>query len=140
VPEYVSVLKQLIESPELCAVMGQAGRRRIVEHFTIDRMAGQMVELLNRAQELSRVSPRLGVGQGLGLECAALTIEYMRVEKMDDKLWELNEELEAIKSSLTWRIGQRVARSFPGRLIYRLMQTGMGKLQTLKGGDRAISE
>lgn len=84
---YVSVLKQLLESPELRASMGQAGRRRIVEHFTIDCMAERMVELLNRAQELSRASPRPAVGTGLGLECATLAIEYTRLEQFADRHW-----------------------------------------------------
>ena len=85
--EYVSALKQLLGSPELCASMGRAGRQRIVEHFTMDRMAGRMVELLSRARELSRVSPRPAVGQGLGLECATLAIEYTRLEQFADRHW-----------------------------------------------------
>jgi len=87
VQEYVSALKQLLESPELRVSMGQAGRRRIVEHFPIDRMAERMVELLNRAQELSRASPRPAVGKGLGLECATLAIEYTRLEQFADRHW-----------------------------------------------------
>jgi hypothetical protein len=80
-------LKQLLESPELRVSMGQAGRRRIVEHFPIDRMAERMVELLHRAQELSRVSPRPAVGKGLGLEYATLAIEYTRLEQFADRHW-----------------------------------------------------
>ena len=129
VQQYVSVLKQLIESPELRATLGQAGRRRIVAHFTIDRMAERMVELLNRAQELSRVSPRPAVGQGLGLECATLAVEYTRVEKIADEFWGLGQELNAIKSSLPWRVGRRVAHSLLGRLIYRVVRIAMGKLR-----------
>ena len=127
--EYVSVITQLILWPELRVSMGQAGRRRIVEQFTIERMAERMIELLNRAQELSRLSPRPAVGQGLGLECATLAVEYTRVEKIAIEIWGQGQELNAIKSSLTWRVGQRVARSLPGRLIYRVVRTVMGKLQ-----------
>ena len=87
VQEYVSALKQLLESPELRASMGQAGRRRIVEHFPIDRMAERMVELLSHAQELSKASPRPAVGKGLGLECATLAIEYTRLEQFADRHW-----------------------------------------------------
>jgi hypothetical protein len=85
--EYVSALKQLLESPELRALMGQAGRQRIVEHFSMERMAGRMVELLNCARELARTSPRPAVGRGLGLECAALAIEYTRLEQFADRHW-----------------------------------------------------
>ena len=46
----------------------------IEEHFTIDRMAERMIELLNRTQELSRVSSRPIVGKGLGLGCVTLAI------------------------------------------------------------------
>ena len=129
--EYVSVLTQLILWPELCVSMGQAGRRRIVERFTIERMAERMIELLNRAQELSQVSARPAVGQGLGLECATLAVEYTRVEKIAIECWGQGQELNAIKSSLTWRVGQRVARSLLGRLIYRVVRTVMGKPQTI---------
>ena len=87
VQEYISALKQLLESPELRVSMGQAGRRRIVEHFPMDRMAERMVELLNRAQELSRASPRPAVGKGLGLECATLAIEYTRLEQVASRHW-----------------------------------------------------
>lgn len=135
VQEYVSALKQLIESPELRVSMGQAGRQRIVEHFTVDQMAGRMDGLLNRAQELARVSPRPAVGKGLGLECAILAIEYTRLEKLADELWAMRgavDELNAIKNSLTWRIGQRIACSLPGRLLYRLTQTG----NRLRAGER----
>jgi glycosyltransferase involved in cell wall biosynthesis/GT2 family glycosyltransferase len=131
--EYVSVLKRLIESPELRASMGQAGRRRIVEHFTIERMAERMVELLNRAQELSHVSPRLAVGKGLGLECATLAVEYTRLEKLADGLWAEHQiwyhkyeaaqgQLQAIKNSPTWRIGQRLKHSLPRRIADQVLR------------------
>ena len=87
--DYVSALRRLMVSPELRQAMGRAGRRRIEEHFTIDRMAERMVELLGRAQESARISPRPVVGRGLGLECATLAVEYNCLESFAGRWWNL---------------------------------------------------
>ena len=115
--EYVAVLKQLIESPDLRASMGTAGRERIKGGFSIDQMAQRMVELLDRAQELSKSCPRPAVGKGLGLESATLAVEYTRLEKLADELWPLT----TVRGSLAFRLAQRLALSAPGRLLYRLL-------------------
>jgi len=122
--EYVSVLKQLIESAELRASMGAAGRQRILEHFTIEQMAERMIGLLNRAQELSKVSPRLTVGKGLGLECATMAIEYTRLDRLAEEL----QSLSPIRRSRFWRLGQRAVDTFPGWLIYEAVHAIARKL------------
>ena len=123
--EYVSVLGQLIESAELRASKGAAGRERILEHFTIDQMAGRMIELFSKAQELARTSPRPSVGRGLGLESATLAMEYTRLDRLAEEL----QSLSPIRRSRFWRLGQRAADTLPGWLAYELVRSVASKLQ-----------
>jgi hypothetical protein len=123
--EYVSILKQLIESPELRAAMGKAGRRRIVEHFTSDQMGERMIALLNHAQDLSKVSPRPTVGQGLGLESATLAVEYTRADSLAEEL----QSLSPIKRSRVWRLAKRAVDTLPGWVVYELVRVVASKLQ-----------
>jgi len=122
--EYVSVLGQLIESAELRASKGAAGRQRILEHFTIDQMAGRMIELFSKARELARTSPRPAVGRGLGLESATLAIEYTRLDRLAEEL----QSLSPIRRSRFWRLGQRAVDTFPGWLIYEAVHAIARKL------------
>ncbi len=78
---YVAALRGLIESPTLRRDMATAARGRVAQHFALETMGERMVELLERAVALSRTSPRPPVGEGLGLECATLAIEYLRLEQ-----------------------------------------------------------
>jgi len=125
--EYVSALKSLIESPELRASMGRAGRQRIREHFRIDQMGSRISELLNRAEELAEMCPRPGVGEGLGLEYATLAIEYTRLEQGANRMWagrslpvgsvESLKRWREVARRLYWRIS-----ALPGaRRIYRMV-------------------
>lgn len=133
--EYVAVLKQLIESPELRASMGQAGRRRIIEHFTLDQMTKRMVDLLNLAQELSKSSPRPFVGRGLGLECATQAIEYTRLERLADHLWATHvlpaQSIQHLKTGreIAKRIYWRLALMPAVRYLYRRLSAIPGVRQ-----------
>jgi glycosyltransferase involved in cell wall biosynthesis len=125
--EYVSALKSLIESPELRASMGWAGRQRIMEHFRIDQMASRMSQVLNRSEELSKMSPRPGVGKGLGLECATLAIEYTRLEQFAGRM-RANRYLPdgSVESLKRWReVARRLywrLAGLPGaRRVYRIV-------------------
>ncbi len=80
VDRYVEVLRELLQSPARRREMAAAGRARVVARFSIEAMGERMVELLDRAIGSARTSPRPAVGQGLGLECATLAIEYERLE------------------------------------------------------------
>jgi len=106
--EYVSVLKCLIESPEERAAMGAAGRQRILEHFTIDRMGDRMVELLETARDLARTRPRPEASTGMNLRPAVLPDEEAPAAS-------------GIRATRLWRLGQRAADTPPGWVAYQAM-------------------
>ena len=81
VDRYVAALRGLIQAPTLRRHMSAAGRARVAQHFALEQMGARMVELLDRAVALSRGSPRPPVGEGLGLECATLAVECLRLER-----------------------------------------------------------
>jgi glycosyltransferase involved in cell wall biosynthesis len=110
IEEYVRVLKHLVESPQKRQAMAIAGRERIVNNFSLDKMTERMVELLNQAQELSKTAPRPIVGQGLGLECATLAIEYTRLEKLADELWAIHHHIPAWVTRLLRKIAIPAAK------------------------------
>jgi glycosyltransferase involved in cell wall biosynthesis len=123
--EYASTLRQLLESPELRAKMGGAGRRRIREHFRSNQMGERMIALLDHAQSLSKASPRHAVGGELGLESAALAIEYARADRLAEELG----SLAPIKRSRVSRLARRAADTLPGWVIYELVRAVASKLQ-----------
>jgi len=81
IKEYVIALKRLIQFPQQRQCMAIAGRQRIINHFSLDKMVNRMIELFNQAEELAQKSPCPPVGRGLGIECATLVIEYTRLEQ-----------------------------------------------------------
>jgi glycosyltransferase involved in cell wall biosynthesis len=80
VDRYAEALRRLLQSPVRRREMAAAGRARVVKDFALPKMGDRMSQLLDRACELARTSPRPAVGQGLGLECVTLAIEYGRLE------------------------------------------------------------
>jgi glycosyltransferase involved in cell wall biosynthesis len=50
----VAGLRELAEHPEACVGMGAAGRRRIAERFTVERMVADYVDVYMRATEMVR--------------------------------------------------------------------------------------
>jgi glycosyltransferase involved in cell wall biosynthesis/2-polyprenyl-3-methyl-5-hydroxy-6-metoxy-1,4-benzoquinol methylase len=52
-------LVQVLENPELAARLGEAGRRRVAEHFSLDRMTVETEALYRRIGETARPSTRL---------------------------------------------------------------------------------
>jgi glycosyltransferase involved in cell wall biosynthesis len=49
-----AALLKLARDPELRAAMGQAGRRRVMDHYTLDRMVATMQAVLEREVQLQR--------------------------------------------------------------------------------------
>jgi glycosyltransferase involved in cell wall biosynthesis len=58
VRRYADALGELLEDPHRRQAMGEAGRARVREHFTLDGMGELMEELLARAAELAASDPR----------------------------------------------------------------------------------
>jgi glycosyltransferase involved in cell wall biosynthesis len=108
---YVTTLRSLIEAPTLRREMAAAGRDRVVQRFGLEAMGERMVELIDRAVALSRISPRQPVGEGLGRECATLAIEYLRLEGHCDILE------ERLSADVTRLSGEQLARSIGFRRL-----------------------
>jgi hypothetical protein len=58
VQRYADVLAPLLEDPERRRRMGEAGRARIVDGYTLDRLGERIEEVLERASELAGSQPR----------------------------------------------------------------------------------
>jgi glycosyltransferase involved in cell wall biosynthesis len=104
--EYTSVLEHLIGSPQLRTPMGAAGRQRILEHFTIDRMGDRMVELLETARNLATTRPRPEPSKGAGLQSAVLSAMEAP-------------STSGMRQSRFWRLGHRAADTLPGWIAYQ---------------------
>lgn len=60
--------------------MGEAGRARIRDHFSLDAMGDRMVGLFAKAREHARTSPRPAVTGRTAQELATLAVEYLRAD------------------------------------------------------------
>ena len=67
----------------------------------------RIVDVLNRGQKLAMTGRRPTVGPGLGRECAALAIEYIRLEREASQMWLWNRELVANAEALGRRENER---------------------------------
>jgi glycosyltransferase involved in cell wall biosynthesis len=84
---YAEVLAKLLQGPQRCREMGQAGRTRVSTHFRLEQMGERMCALLHEAIQLHRAQPRPVPGVGLGRACATQAIEYLRLVALTDWLW-----------------------------------------------------
>ncbi len=112
IEEYVTALKQLIQFPQQRQSMAIAGRQRIINHFSLDKMVNRMVELFIQAFELSKKSPCPPVGHGLGIECATLAVEYTRLEQS----WK---PLELTQDMLNRLSGEEISQRIPIKKIIK---------------------
>jgi glycosyltransferase involved in cell wall biosynthesis len=160
VDRYVAALRELIQAPTRRREMAAAGRARVTQHFALETMGPRMVELLERAVALSQSSPRAPVGEGLGLECATLAIECLRLEAESEthgrraadatatveRLQRHTEELaRRVNADVTQLSGEEIARSIGLRrlvqaLAFRLAsKPGFTWLRAFRGvGKRAL--
>jgi len=97
-------------------------------------MGDRMVELVGRAQELSRSDPRPPVGRALGLECATLAIEHTRQEHWIAQLEEAKAWLEGQRAN--W---QRISEE-RGHYIQNLQQQRDGRQRIAEERERAYRE
>jgi glycosyltransferase involved in cell wall biosynthesis len=109
VERYVEALRRLIASPSERAAMAAAGRRRVVEHFSLDQTATRMLDVLNRAEKLLLTDPRPTVPPGLGRESATLALEYTRLEREAHDVWLHNSSLAARLELVTRQLHEHPA-------------------------------
>jgi glycosyltransferase involved in cell wall biosynthesis len=87
---YVSALKSLLADPAQCRAMGSAARQRIVDHFPLNAMAGNLIAAIDAAADRRHVSFQQQPAPScplLARETAVRAIEYFRVEAIADSLW-----------------------------------------------------
>lgn len=134
---YARVLGELLDDPERVRAYGAAARRRIVEHFELDKMGERFVALLAEAKELHDRKPRLRLGEGFARELAVQGVEMARIHELAEYLWpyrdkwlrtaseserrrvEAEEELRQIESSRTYRVVQGVKKTIAYRAFAR---------------------
>lgn len=75
--EYVAALERYLADEPLRVKTGERARRRIVEHFALDRMGERMVALFERAGELQKTSPRERVPVEAGIAAAQGALEHV---------------------------------------------------------------
>jgi glycosyltransferase involved in cell wall biosynthesis len=119
VPAYVAALEQLLDSPEARRALGQAARRRVVEHFTIEQMADRLVHLLDRARMLANAEPRPALSEAESLSLAAGVLAAVRQDALAATLFG--------EHSRAWVFGGQGAADAPGlgparRVIRRLLR------------------
>jgi glycosyltransferase involved in cell wall biosynthesis len=133
--KYTAALEQLLRDPQRRIALGQQARRRIVEHFPLDRMGRRMVELFQRARELHRTQPRETPSRAFGLACATEAIEFTRLSGVADWLWqqrhsqasstaEAGKPTEANGNNIWTRLGLRVIPRKRARRADHVAQQG----------------
>jgi len=78
--QYVEALRRLIADPALRARMAEAGRARVVAHFSAGQMLDRMQALLDQAVTRARVAPQPPVSHAAGQAAATLAIEYYQLD------------------------------------------------------------
>lgn len=138
VEAYVTVLARLLESPELRTAMGRKGRERICAHFTADQMGERMVQIVQRAQYLSRAAPRPPVSEDEGLMVAAQAVEMVQLESLQDLL-RVGEDRNPFrrrspKQNLRQRIAYHLRKRVFRPLYYWGVRNGLDWIEPLAGG------
>ena len=135
---YVTVLRRLIEEPAHRQKLAAAARRRIVDRFNLGEMGAGVHAALLQAGKNHGVKPLPVMPKATATECASLSVDRLRLERLADDLWatlqrERGEsapeasppgqtsvslaraELTYIENSRSWRTVQRIKRT----LLYR---------------------
>jgi len=109
---YSQVLADLLDDAERRRAMGEAGRRRIRAHFTLDQMGERMDGLLEHARELARSSPRPASSED---EARAAALQAVRVASWPSPA-------PSSSAALHWRLRFLLLRvaAAAGTPVYRL--------------------
>jgi glycosyltransferase involved in cell wall biosynthesis len=109
---YVTVLRRLIEHPDLRQAMGKRCAERLHEGFTMDQAIANIVAALDKARSLARSHPRQVLSRGLALELAQQAIEFVRLTVRDPLPPRLARIIAVVRS---YKIGRVILRS---RAVY----------------------
>jgi glycosyltransferase involved in cell wall biosynthesis len=90
VSSYTAVLKELLTDEFKRVQMGDAGRKRVSDHFSIEQMAENMIGYIDQVRCSSKHSPRPQPTVGLAHACASMAVEYTRLDRVADWLWNRN--------------------------------------------------
>ncbi len=102
VDRYTTAIACLLAEPQRRAEMGQHARARICQHFRLDAMGDRMLALFDKARSLQATQPRPPVSRGLGRACAIQAVEYTRLDRHGDWMWQqLNRKSSSAKDDET---------------------------------------
>lgn len=117
VQTYIQVLLPLIQSQSLRQQVGDRARQRIIESFSLARMADQMEAIFGEAIALRQTKPHVAVDRAIAAEMLLLALEYLHQDQALSNLWQekcwlererdqLRQEkhrLEAERHELAWK-------------------------------------
>jgi glycosyltransferase involved in cell wall biosynthesis len=121
---YVAAIQRLIADPTLRSRMAQAGRQRILAHFTAAQMLDRMQALLDQAVARVHTTPHPPISRDVGRAMAALAIEHYQLEAHLRALPAARPIL-ALRQSYGWKLlgrlrGQRARLDRLRRGVYAL--------------------
>jgi glycosyltransferase involved in cell wall biosynthesis len=90
VSAYAAILTELLADQGKRIEMGKAGRKRVSDHFRIEQMAENMISCVDRIRAAASCSPRSQPTLGLAQACASMAVEYTRLDRVADMLWNRN--------------------------------------------------
>ncbi len=132
---YAEALAGLIDDPQRRCAMGEAARRRIVEHFPLRDAGDRMEALLRLAMERRATRPAFGLPDDYLQEVATRAVEFCRLDQEANLLWAERartasqvaisdalalRELAELERSRAWRAVEAVKASPLYRLTARL--------------------
>ncbi len=85
--DYAAALTPLIADPSLARRMGEASRRRIIDHFQLSHMGDRMEALMTLARQNAAKTPRPQLPISTTHEIAERGVEYLRIHEFCDYLW-----------------------------------------------------
>ncbi|MGD8451828.1 MAG: glycosyltransferase [Phycisphaerae bacterium] len=102
IDRYAAELARLVRDLPRCREMGRNGRRRVQEHFTVERMMERLLRAFARAADLHVQAPRDRLSPGLARELAVQGIELTRITAVADEAYfehrRLQSEIDANKT------------------------------------------
>ncbi|MBW4695443.1 MAG: glycosyltransferase [Lyngbya sp. HA4199-MV5] len=100
VQAYLQVLLPLIQSQSLRQQVGDHARQRIVESFSLARMADQMEAIFEEAIALCQTKPNVEVEWAIAAEMLLMALEYLHQEQSFGNLWQEKRWLERERDQL----------------------------------------
>jgi glycosyltransferase involved in cell wall biosynthesis/predicted NUDIX family NTP pyrophosphohydrolase len=125
VEHYARILAELLPNAQRRRAMGQAGRVRVQDFFRLEQMGERMVTLLQEAQQLHEVQPRLVPSLEVGRICA---LQAKTIQEQADRI----EEIEAGKA---WLEGQRASWQGVAENQEKLIQEQRAWIERLEQGN-----